>query len=570
MSKTTKTKQSVWLLLFGLAIILLGAWLAHSVRTSGGVSVQDVRFKGVDGTEMSALLYVPESALAESPAPGILAVHGYINSRETQDSFSIEFARRGYVVLALDQTGHGYSKGSAFANGFGGPDGLAYLRSLPMVDKTQIGLEGHSMGGWTVLAAAATMPDAYNSMVLIGSSTGAPFAKEGSAVWPRNVALVYSKYDEFGPFMWGVERTLKLPQSEKLQRLFGSKTAVELDSLYGSMQEGSARILYQPNTTHPGEHFSTETIRLAADWFSKTLEGGTQLAGDDQIWIWKEIGTGIGLVGFVMLVLGLFNALLNLPLLAELKSEAVPARETRDKLYWRAFLLSAFVPAVLFFPAFIAVTVLVPPSAWLAQTVTTQVAFWALLGAGFSLLTRRFSGPQHQPVASPWLLSIVSAVFTVALAYSVVFAIGYFFLVDLRFWVVAIKFPSIAQMGIALIYVVPITLAFMVTMRSLSGALTVRGDSKLRQYLSAIGALSLGFIVLISAVYAVFFSTGTLITGFDPLTTVIGLQFVPLLIAIAIIGTNCWRQTGSHRPGALIVGLLVTLYVVAGTATQVA
>ena len=103
---------------------------------------------------MSGLLYIPPNATPQIPAPGILAVHGYINSRETQDGFAIEFARRGYVVLALDQTGHGYSDPPAFAGGFGGPDGLAYLRSLEFVDKNNIGLEGHSMGGWTVLAAA--------------------------------------------------------------------------------------------------------------------------------------------------------------------------------------------------------------------------------------------------------------------------------------------------------------------------------------------------------------------------------------------------------------------------------
>ena len=47
----------------------------------------------------------------------------------------------------------------AFRNGFGGPDGLRYLRSLDIVDKDNIGLEGHSMGGWTVVNAAAALPD---------------------------------------------------------------------------------------------------------------------------------------------------------------------------------------------------------------------------------------------------------------------------------------------------------------------------------------------------------------------------------------------------------------------------
>jgi pimeloyl-ACP methyl ester carboxylesterase len=150
-------------------LILAGGVLAYLTQTSGGIQIRDVRFAGAKGNIMSALLYVPPNATAQTPAPGVLAVHGYINSRETQDGFAIEFARRGYVVLALDQTGHGYSDPPAFANGFGGPDGLAHLRSLDIVDKHNVGLEGHSMGGWAVLAAAAAMPNDYKSMVLEGS-----------------------------------------------------------------------------------------------------------------------------------------------------------------------------------------------------------------------------------------------------------------------------------------------------------------------------------------------------------------------------------------------------------------
>ena len=200
----------------GLVLILAGGLLAHLTQTSGGIKIQDVRFKGAKGNTMSALLYIPPNATAQTPAPGVLAVHGYINSRETQDGFAIEFARRGYVVLALDQTGHGYSDPPAFANGFGGPDGLAYLRSLDFVDKNNIGLEGHSMGGWTVLAAATAMPNDYKSMVLEGSSTGKPFAADGTPSWPRNAALVFSQYEEFSNLMWGVERAREDRKSTRL------------------------------------------------------------------------------------------------------------------------------------------------------------------------------------------------------------------------------------------------------------------------------------------------------------------------------------------------------------------
>src|SRR5438445_12324984 len=130
--------RSRWsLAIAGLILILAGGYLAHLTQTAGGITIQDVRFKGAKGNTMSALLYIPPNATPQIPAPGILAVHGYINSRETQDGFVIEFARRGYVVLALDQTGHGYSDPPAFVNGFCGPDELANHRSLEFGHNTQ-------------------------------------------------------------------------------------------------------------------------------------------------------------------------------------------------------------------------------------------------------------------------------------------------------------------------------------------------------------------------------------------------------------------------------------------------
>ncbi len=141
-----------------LLLIFSGSGLAWTVQTdAGSVEVRDVKFSGTNGTMMSGTLYIPEEASSASPQPGVLAVHGYINSKETQSPFAIEYARRGFVVLAIDQTGHGYSDPPAFKNGYGGPDSLEYLRSLDYVDNENIGLEGHSMGGWTVITAAAAI-----------------------------------------------------------------------------------------------------------------------------------------------------------------------------------------------------------------------------------------------------------------------------------------------------------------------------------------------------------------------------------------------------------------------------
>jgi len=568
MAQKALSNHRWWLIIAGLMIVLAGGALAQFVRTADGTTVRDIRFTGTNGTSMSALLYVPKNATPATPAPGILAVHGYINSRETQDGFAIEFARRGYVVLSLDQTGHGYSGGAAFSNGFGGPDGLRYLRSLPMVDTDHIGLEGHSMGGWTVLAAAAAMPEAYSSMVLEGSSTGAPFAPEGSATWPRNLGLVFSRFDEFSKLMWDVDRAQDLPASEKLQAVFGTDAAVVEKRLYGAIATGTARKLYQPNTTHPGDHFSTTAIGNATEWFAATLDGGTPRPVSDQIWYWKEVGTGIGLVGFIMIMLGVFDVLVRLPLFAPMRAEPIPAADHRDRDWWRAFAVNTALPALLFFPTFIAAALLLPASNLLPQAVTTQIALWALVGAGVSLLVGRFMRSPADKHQSDWVRSMLLAAATVAAGYGALWLVDQLFLTDFRLWVVAVKLPDFRQLGIAAIYVVPITFAFLVMARSISRA-TIRSDTGRLPYLAAILTLTTGFILILTIIYGFFFMTGTLITAFDPLSTVIALQFVPVLMAVAIIGIFTWKRTGSYRPGGLIAGILVTLYVVAGTATQI-
>ena len=568
------------LAILGLVLILAGSLLAHFTQTAGGIRIEDVRFKGAKGNAMSGLLYIPPNATPQIPAPGILAVHGYINSRETQDGFAIEFARRGYVVLALDQTGHGYSDPPAFANGFGGPDGLAYLRSLEIVDKNNIGLEGHSMGGWTELAAATAAPNDYKSMVLEGSSTGKPFAADGTTSWPRNVALVFAQYEEFSTLMWGVDLARDVTQSPKLWGLFGTQGAVEPGKVYGDIAQGTARVLYTPAITHPAEHISHEAIGHSLDWFAKTLQGGTPRPVDDQIWFRKEIGTLIALIGFVAFLIGAFDALLEAPMysrlrLPEIADGTMPEHTAASGRRWTAaFILSAFIPALTYYPAFALGGTFVKPSAFLPQGITNQILVWAVLNGLITLALMRFA-PKRASRSGIVLQSAVIAVASVAIGYAALWLADFAFKIDFRFWIVALKLMSAKQFLIFLIYLVPFTAFFVIALHVLHRNFSTMATPRGALYLTNILALTLGFIVLVGGQYAILWLTGKLFNplpdpGFVPLSTIVAIQFVPLLAVCAVVATFTWRRTGSSLPGALICGLFVTWYVVAGTATQAA
>lgn len=567
-----------FLLLIAIVLIVGGSFVASRVQTAGGIRIEDVRFAGAGGLRMSALLYVPPNASVAKPAPGILAVHGYINARETQDGFAIEFARRGYVVLALDQTGHGYSEPPAFANGFGGPDGLRYLRSLPFVDKANIGLEGHSLGGAAVLVAAKAFPDSYRSMVLVGSTTSPPAA--GTVTFPRNVAFILGQYDEFTPVMWGnpgfVQPTpgqqdllaRDVPESHKLRAIFGTGENVRKGAIYGDVRAGTARQLYLPPVTHPGEHISTEAIGDATDWFSKTLRGGAARTGASQIWYWKEFATLVAFIGFVALLLGVFEILLALPLFAGLARPHVAVRAARDRRWWIAIVAGALISGIGYFPLMILGS-LIPANLVLTQGITTAVVLWALGTAFFTWLLGKLFGAGAETFATNWTLSALIALVTVGVGYLSLLLVDAVFKTDYRFWILALKLMSSWQLRAFMVYLLPFAAYFLVVLRALHRDLAIVGETALSQYAVAKTAMVGGIFLVVVLDYLPLWTNGHLLMPFDPLHAIIALQFIPVLAVVALISVFTYRRTNSYAPGAFISALFVTWYVVAGTATMV-
>lgn len=554
------------LLGLGCVLVLAGSLLAWAIQTAGGVRVSDVRFPAPGGAVMSGLLYMPPGVDAAHPAPAVLVSHGYINTREMQSPFAIELARRGFVVLAMDMTGHGYSTGNVGADGFGGPAALAYLQSVPGVDRSNIGLEGHSMGGMPVYAAALSQPDGYKSVVLEGSSPtllGPVFPVNPQ--FPRNLALVFGQFDEFAGLMWKVPKGSLVAGSSGVQTLFGSGGPVVEGRVYGDPKAGTARVLYNPPVTHPWEHFSKAGIGHAVDWFQNTLAGeGSPRDPADQIWIWKEVGTLTAFIGFVLVMLGVFQ-ILSQPVVEGFNALEEPVGGRPGLARWVTLAVSAALPAVTFFPLMKLGGLFIPMRIF-PQYIHNQLVVWALANAGLTLLLSFILRNRTAPRPQSWLRDSWMAVLAVGAGYLSLVLADLVLKVDFRFWVLGLKPLDGAHFGIFLAYLTPWLVYFWVTLGALSAALPPRSEGALAQYGYGIIAMAGGFAVLLVIQYGTLFTTGLLLTPTEPLNIIIAIQFVPLMTALAVVAVFTWRRTRSHLAAALICALVVSWYVSAGTA----
>jgi pimeloyl-ACP methyl ester carboxylesterase len=581
-------------MILALLLILGGGFGAHRIQTDGGIRVKDVRFMGSNGKLMSALLYIPPGASKQRPAPGIVAIHGYINSRQTQDGFAIEFARRGYVVLALDQAGHGFSDPPALADGFGGPAALAFLRGLDIVDPANVALEGHSMGGWASVIAAAAQPEGYKSMVLASSCPGLFGAPPGTPTFPRNLGLIFSRYDEFSGIMWQSPIPADMNASAKTKAVFGTTEPVETGRLYGSIEDGTARKLYRPSMIHARVHFSTEAIGAAVEWMQATLAGGNALPPADQIWYWKEIGTLAAMIGMVVLLFPLGAWLLERPYFQSLQERPGMNKAVRGYGWWLGAAVMVLLPLPVYYWAwrFNGKGIAKASCLW-GQQITTTVMFWALGVAAISialfllwhLIANRRQGADFADYGLAWKgqgiiwgrigRSLLAALVLVLGAYLSLLFSDWAFKTDYRFWVFAIKPMSRMHFGIFLGYIVPFTFYFLVAGLVLHGQMRrTRPDGTPLALWQEMGInvvlLVAGYFIFFAYQYIPLFSGGTMPFAHLNLATIVMFQYVPIFIMVALVSTYFFRKTGHIYVGAFANGLLVTWIVVAGQATHYA
>jgi pimeloyl-ACP methyl ester carboxylesterase len=297
-------------------VVLLGAVVLASLtqRSFGKVAVSNVRYTNFNGILVRAKLLKPLSASKSTPAPGIVYIHGYQNNRENSDPYCIELARRGIVVLEIDAIGRGNSgipgqlDDPDFDPTYGGKTSLTYLKSLPFVDTQRIGLMGHSLGADMVFTMAVKDPS-ISALVISGSA----YRDNATTAMPKNMLMIFGKYDEFRHRMSGTRDFEKeWMGTERTRNVFPVENPV-LSKTYGDFNTGTARRVFMPRITHLHTSHSSAAVGEALQWIKQALKPPAQewIPQDNQIWQIKEWATLVAMVACLASLLPLGLVLLR-------------------------------------------------------------------------------------------------------------------------------------------------------------------------------------------------------------------------------------------------------------------
>ena len=272
-----------------LVVVLVASIINWGVVTGwGNVTIDRLKLSGNDGAEFSGLIYRPANATDKDSAPAIIMFHGNAGNARNHESWAMEFARRGFVVVAPDLYGSGDSQGY-FDGGQAGAIGdrslieeaelfYQYMLSLPYVDTDNIISSGHSMG----CSAARALGAYYDAKAILCASPATSVPK--GAVYEE----AWNEYDGALAVMMGAVELKGSTHEEKvasmqedalsmLHKYAGYEDATEVvpGQEYGSIADGSGFVYeMEYNRIHEAAFVTTQCI-------GHLLQYGQEAIGDD-------------------------------------------------------------------------------------------------------------------------------------------------------------------------------------------------------------------------------------------------------------------------------------------------
>lgn len=398
-----KRKHVTFLAVFLIASLVCMLF-ANFIQTDwGNVDVKLGTFEyTVPGTDVSGelvyKLYVPEGVSKDNPAPAVLLLHGYQNDHETCAAYAIELARRGAVVMALDEYGHGwtkigltnrgvvnhkvtvnygndseadrtyveikganrfrlmmnfsnlsffndrYTKGSDGSSlkdsSCGGIAAYGILAGFDFVDSSKMALSGHSMGtwsSWTVAAAYSGTAIAPKATVLQCGELFRDSAYDSANISFNNVLLLQAKYDEFSYFR-DYKNTVTdelLTSDLRLEFLDCEASQAAWNTTFGSFADGTARRIELLNTNHRLTTHNRSGLATALEWFDNTIGLDTDKHGYcDNAAMVKEYLVLVSMLFVLSAMFPLMNLLLGTGFFSYVAQPLPPREGIKKKSAW--------------------------------------------------------------------------------------------------------------------------------------------------------------------------------------------------------------------------------------------
>jgi hypothetical protein len=592
-----------------LAVVLISSALSSQIQSAWGkVRVTSIRLPTQNGQWVAADLFRPLTATGKNPAPAVVVVPGFQRSKETQANISLELARRGIVVIAIDPYAQGFSSASlstrsATEEGYGMFAVVDYLTdtdNLNYIDKSRIGLTGHSAGGNAAIQAAShfgleglqkSRPSKVQAAYISGYILS--LKKKVLQDVQSNLGISYGLYDE-GAFR-NENKNADLRRAPEAIRFVQSGqrdgdtpvTEVKLDHEYGEASLRNLRVVHNEPVLHPFQPYSTIATTHQLEFFNKVFGLQDALSGKDQIWFWKELTSLCAFIASMVALVPLTRILLTeIPFFHPLL-HTVPEAQPRPRgkarwIFWVLFLTGALFACFSYIPLtelsqklFVEATG--RQQTWFfPQRMNNGVMLWALANGfvGFSLF---FLGLklQGKPIGREALgldiqrgeifRALLLALVVFFSFFGLLFVIYTLFHVDYRFLFLGVRLFQPPLLLLMLVYA-PFFFVFFAS-NSVRANLSLRFSNtpQWRSLLLAGIGNSLGLLLILLVQYATFAMTGTVRWTEGWLYVNLLFAIVPTMFILPYFHRYFYLMTGRTLVGPLITCLIFIMILLSNT-----
>ncbi|TWU26036.1 dienelactone hydrolase family protein [Bythopirellula polymerisocia] len=611
MGEVARQRFSInWLLIACLLVVFISSFLASLVQSSGGrVQVHEIKIPTQNGQWVVADLFKPRSATKKSPAPLVVVVPGFQRSKETLSNISLELARRGIVVIAIDPYAQGgssssMSKQSATTEGYGMFAVVNYVYDTPnlnYVDKSRIAATGHSAGGNAAIRGAnyfgkiARKNDKPCILSAVFVSGYLQTLTDNVLKQVRcNVGISYALYDE-GAYrnelkngdMRFAPEALRLVNSGLVESGTEVKE-VEIGRYYGNKDNRTLRVVFNEGLLHPFQPYAIEPTANQLDYFERVFEIDSGISSKDQIWYWKEFLTLVSSIAALLTLVPLARLLLKLPLFMDLVHplpEALPRPQGVGKIiFWSLFVLSALVACFSYIPlAELSQKLFVAASSreqtwFFPQRMNNAVMLWAVFNGtvGFLLffLSYHYHGRLHGVRPEMWGIktnlaeiacTFLLACLLFAFFFQLLFTVHYFFHVDYRFVFFGARVFQPVMFLLLSIYAPIFFVFFLSNSLRVNGAMRFDGDKEWKSMLLAGSANTVGLLLILIVQYSVFAFTGTVYWTDGWLYVNLLFAVVPIMFILPYFNRYFFQLTGRIYLGPMATCLIFVMILLSNT-----